>query len=133
VQGFSTSATNPTAAGGDRKSYFTFDASRLALRVPGNPFPSYIDSHRKMPFVYFSSGRRPDGYDTSHAIAGLGVGPYIQQTAPTTKFYNSTSFQLISAGPDFVFGPGGLWVPGGGNFATRDDISNFHDSNLGAS
>jgi len=146
LQGFSTIPTNPTDLTGDRVKWHDFPAARLKIRATASsPFPSFADAHNLMPFVYFSSGRRPDGYNPTHMIAGLNnVSPYAQQTAPTVKYYNSTTFQLISAGPDGIFGPGSTvtvtptvtqtpWAPGGGNAATKDDISNFHDGKLGSS
>jgi prepilin-type N-terminal cleavage/methylation domain-containing protein len=153
-QPFFNNPANPTVAIGtstDRVKYFDFDGARcVPMRGAGNPFPSYLDSHainndnvsrKKSPFIYFSSGKRPDGYTmTPNSITifpasnPTGTIPYIQQLPTATspaKFYNSTSFQLISAGPDGFFGPGGAWTPGGGNLATKDDISNFSDNNLG--
>ena len=53
--------------------------------------------------MYFSSGRRPNGYDSSHAA--LGVAPYYVPAAPV-KYHNPSKFQLISAGVDGVFRTG---------------------------
>jgi prepilin-type N-terminal cleavage/methylation domain-containing protein len=144
-QGFFMNPSNPTMPVGtstDRLKWLDFDGARC-IPLRGNPFPSYLDSHatnndgimkKKSAFVYFSSGKRADGYGAANAL--FGVAPYIQTAGVPTKFFNSTSYQLISAGPDGAFGPGGLWVPGagpsGGALVGRDDVSNFYaDRNLG--
>lgn len=135
LQGFSNNPADPSTAGGERKRYFEFDNNRLVYRN-GNPFPSYNDAfgvahNRLQPFMYFSSGRRANGYDASHAA--LGVSPYYQQLAPL-KYHNANSFQLISAGANGVFGPGGLWVAasaGAIGAAGQDDMTNFYDKLMG--
>ena len=52
-----------------------------------------------------------------------------------TEAVNVKTFQIISAGPDRVFGRGGVWRPGHGDYAPGqpgyDDLSNFHDRPLG--
>jgi len=92
-------------------------------------------------------GTTPNPYrnsDCNFTAKSLGVNPYASvwsTAAPAAiSFINPDSFQLISAGRDGVFGPGTtsgttVWTPtntvvnlnGPGN----DDISNFHDRNLG--
>ena len=98
--GFSNNPANPTTAGGDRKKFYDFDNARLKVfnrsAFPAFPFPSYLDAYRQSPFVYFSSGRRDNGYDLTHAIAAFnGVTPYYQAAG---QYYNKSTFQLISAG-----------------------------------
>lgn len=132
--GFSNNPVNPVDPNTpSRKKYFDFETGRLTNRN-GNPFPSYLDAYGLgAPIVYFSSmnvSPRPNGYDTNPN--SLGVRPYIAQSAPTLKFYQADRFQLIVAGPDTVFGPGGPWVPGQvGTVQGADDLSNFHDKALG--
>ncbi len=58
------------------------------------------------------------------------------QTHAYTKNYKRvTNVQIISAGPDRTFGPGGQWTPGTGPWAPGqpgyDDLANFHDKYLG--
>src|ERR1043165_3616285 len=63
VLGFSTSRTNPTQAGGDRKDFYKFDSAHLYSRPGGTyPFLSYKDVYDTTPYVYFSSGKRANGY-----------------------------------------------------------------------
>ncbi len=129
--GFSTNATNPAASGGDRIKFFDFEAGRIVIR--SGSFPSYQDGYRKLPYVYFSSmseAFRENGYDTAGIPMGLGVSPYIQQVGPPAKYWKSTEYQIISAGNDGVFGPGGAWP--NTSAGTRDDMSNFHDRMLGS-
>jgi prepilin-type N-terminal cleavage/methylation domain-containing protein len=133
--GFSTNPLNPVDPSTDRIKFFDFDVNRLFNRQAGataSKFPSYYDVYRKQPFIYFSSNKRPDGYDPTPN--SLGVRPYQMTNAPPLKFYMPTSFQLISAGADGVFGPGGLWteasagaipVPG------KADVTNFHEGFMG--
>jgi prepilin-type N-terminal cleavage/methylation domain-containing protein len=89
-----------------------------------HPFPSFLDAFGTampgqqplgMPLVYFSANRRANGYD--QVPNSLDVVPYcLQRTTLALKFYNSDTYQLISAGPDGVrapanggFGKGGTW------------------------
>jgi prepilin-type N-terminal cleavage/methylation domain-containing protein len=138
--GFSTNPTDPidvANAAPNRKRYIEYDLSRLKLMPragnnAGDKFPSYIDGYDKQPLVYFSSNARPNGY-TPGVTNTLGVSPYQQQTSPLT-YYHSSTFQIISAGADAKFGPGGLWTAG--NFqamstAGKDDMSNFSERKLG--
>jgi prepilin-type N-terminal cleavage/methylation domain-containing protein len=169
VAGFSTSPTNPTAAtapGGERIKFFDFKVDRLAS-AHGNVFLSYntpYDTDYRRPYAYFSVGRRgPNDYNSvwvstatklgtglgrlsasyqNSDCTTLGVTPYASAWSATNPptFINPESFQLISAGPDGLFGPGTtsaatVWtltstagVPNSG----KDDISNFSDRVLGA-
>jgi len=109
-QGFSTNPKNPTLTGGDRVSFFEFYSSRLHKRTKDNRFASYLDNFGKgSPYIYFSSGKRHNDYDEVHQV--LGVRPYFCIEDGVKSFHNSKTFQLISAGPDNKFGPGGRWSP----------------------
>ncbi|HEY2784731.1 MAG TPA: type II secretion system protein [Fimbriiglobus sp.] len=69
-----------------------------------------------------------------------GMNPYRTQISPTvTKALKEGSFQIISAGPDKFFGPGGVYAPGQGvyfnkseypGFVAGDDFSNFSGARL---
>ena len=131
--GFSVNSADPVYLPGyvsktppvDRKRSLDFDAGRLYYRG-ASPFPSYKDAYGTLPFVYFSSNNRVNGYDKT--ANSLGVFPYCSQTTPTLKFYNPDSFQLISAGADGVqanggFGRGGVWpVTAAWNSAQKYDV-----------
>jgi prepilin-type N-terminal cleavage/methylation domain-containing protein len=144
VTGFSNNPKNPTQAGGDRIKWYDFEGARLTTQFRAtSPFPSFLDPFLKKPYVYFSSGRKADNYNTAiPANVTFNVSPYIQTAAvlavppnPGTpaKYWNSTTFQIIAAANDGAFGPGGVVWP---SFpvapAANDDYSNFHDSKLGA-
>jgi len=101
-------------------------------------FPSYFDAYKKAPYVYFSSmsrGSRANAYDpTPHS---LGVSPYVQSLAPSTTYFNPTTFQIISAGLDGQFGPGSTVsltplkqqaYPYPLPKQNQDDMANFNDS-----
>jgi hypothetical protein len=146
--GFSTDGTkpmdttNPTRKG----PYFQFDVARVQ---PQNSFPQqYVDPYGTA-YAYFSSGKGANLYDVytglgSHDCPSLGnIQPYFQQGGanPAKQFYNPDTFQIISAGKDQKYGPGGLWVStmGTGGMATAgaltgaDDLTNFYDAKLGVS
>jgi prepilin-type N-terminal cleavage/methylation domain-containing protein len=159
--GFSTNAANPaaaaTAANPDRIKWMTsWDSSRIALLHPAatsKNFPSYLDGFagdlpapanpatgvkQKQPYLYFSSmgvATRENGYDpTASGPPGTTVSPYIQKAATATapaSYWKSNTFQIISAGKDGTFGPGGLWPSTTGG-PVMDDMSNFNGSVLGA-
>lgn len=136
--GFASDPRNPITGGGDRKRWYDFDAARLVVRNPG--FPSYRDAYKQIPFVYFSSNRRPNGYDRTNPAGGtpvntLGVSPYMDSA---TTYYNPDSFQIVSAGVNLQFGTGGLWneanaqtygAANGG--AGKDDMTNFYSKLMG--
>jgi prepilin-type N-terminal cleavage/methylation domain-containing protein len=133
--GFSTNPLNPAMAGGGRKGpYYEFKSSRL---VPGpNGFLVFNDPYGT-PYAYFSSYKARNNYNrygiSPADCPSLGsLQPYYSSTTPP-QYYNPDTFQIISAGADKTFGPGGLWtaqnpVPQAG----QDDISNFSGKRLGA-
>ena len=136
--GFSSNPGNPTEVGGKRiPPHVEFAPGQLYQRISGSPFLSYQDRWGKgQPYVYFSSGKQRNGYDSLGAAfpdTTLGVSPYY--TAPVNgvnQYLNPNSCQIISAGRDGAFGPGGQWdqaVGAGG--AGKDDQSNFADRPLG--
>jgi prepilin-type N-terminal cleavage/methylation domain-containing protein len=140
-QGFSSDKRNPTALGGDRiPPFFKFVQKRLVKA--SNGFYSYNDPYG-VPYAYFSSYKVTQGYNRyvnyspnpgTVPVYGpecptLGVSPYYSATG---KYYNANTFQIISAGPDQAFGPGGQWTPGAVSGPTADDMSNFSETVLGA-
>jgi hypothetical protein len=91
-------------------------------------FPSYLDAFGQKPFAYFSTIGTINTY-TATDCAALGVQPYFHKP---NDYVKSDSFQIISAGADKQFGPGGLYDPatiarGPGN----DDLANFAAGKLG--
>lgn len=70
------------------------------------------------------------------AIAPNGVQAYyaFRSLTEPVQFLNQKGFQIISAGPDQVFGRGGNWVPGQDDYVSNavggDDISNFNQGSL---
>jgi general secretion pathway protein G len=140
--GFSTDPANPATKGGTRKGpYFDFVASRL--RRQGNGFYRYVDQWKtNAPFLYLSTYGSENSYHmqltptrvSDATPAGFDVLPYLEGTSPN-RFTNPKSFQIISAGNDGQFGPGGPWTPGSGaKYATgrpSDDQANFGGNILG--
>jgi general secretion pathway protein G len=132
-QGFSTDLRDPTSGTQQRNGpFFKFESKRLA---PGaNGFYSYNDPYGTA-YAYFSAYKRTNGYYryNSSDCSNLNVSPYETPNSTSTNraFYNPNTFQIISAGKDGKFGPGGSWSPGGGNLDTQDDMSNFYDALLG--
>jgi hypothetical protein len=132
--GFSVNPTNPTAPGGPRVGpFFEFDENRLIQRVKGDPFFSYQDGYRKNVYAYFATVRTKNNYRAD--CPSLKVAPYFKKGSVPVNYYNLNSFQIISAGKDGIFGPGGAWAP---ESAAKDvgpngldDLSNFHAEFLG--
>jgi hypothetical protein len=149
----STSA-NSSSGGTRRGPFFDFKANRLE-RDANNNFFYYLDPYgRGQPYAYFSSKKagwdyfwvypgqtgsaqfrlKSDGV-TPGTVPGdcpsLMVSPYMD----TSKvFINPRGFQVVCAGADAAFGPGGVWdtqtgygVGGPGS----DDQSNFSQQLLG--
>lgn len=131
VTGFSNNPKNPTQAGGDRIKWFDFDAGRLSVTYhTGSPFPAYTDAFGKKPYLYFSSGKRENDYNSTNGT--FAVSPYIETAGTRPKYWNSTTFQVLCAGNDGIFGSGGLWPATSIPKAAMDDYSNFHDRKLGS-
>lgn len=116
--------------------YFNFKANRFFARS-GKAFYSYMDpysagdSTNQSPYIYFvaKAGR----YTLSDAH--LGVTPYMKTALPTKTYHNADSYQIISAGHDGQFGPGGLWTPASASsmdLKGADDQANFHTTLLGS-
>ena len=151
ANGWSINPTNPTQAGGPRVGpFFEFPLDRL-LPFPhpstgqsaavSTMFPSFWDRYsvpsisKGRPYAFFCSGRSAGGYGAH--CPSLGVIPYVQSNG---RFFNNNTCQIISAGKDMNFGPGGAWPPSaanGGNIpaytggAGVDDLSNFSGDMLG--
>jgi prepilin-type N-terminal cleavage/methylation domain-containing protein len=127
--GFSKNPTDPTAAGGERLGpYFNFKVGRL-VALPARQAASYLDPNG-IPYVYFGA-LSDNNYDATHAH--LGVSPYFASGSTPTKWLNPNTFQIISAGKDKAFGPGGAinTLVGYTGGAGADDIANFSQAELG--
>src|SRR5262249_22999276 len=103
------------------------------LTYAADPFRT--DTYGKgQPYAYFSSYGRDDGYNKygTSDCACLGVEPYwfsFPESPNRRRYYASgflCSHQVISAGADGIFGPGGRWEPKTAMpAAARDDQANF--------
>ncbi len=135
--GFGTDPVNPTTPGGERKRYFEFKSERL-IATKGR-YMSYRDVYGKMPFAYFSAYQQTNGYNRYGGTDcwTFGANPYFEPQAAANapiNYYKPSSFQIISAGVDGQFGPGGAWLPAQANQILkpgRDDMTNFYDKKLG--
>jgi prepilin-type N-terminal cleavage/methylation domain-containing protein len=163
--GFSSNPTNPALLGGDRIAFFDFKPIRLV--DAGGGFLAYKDAYGKQPYAYFSSYRTTNNFNRHYALLQnsdcfslpasdktgktvdkfnkpLSVWPYLYAATPIPRYINPDSFQIICAGQDGIFGPGGdlngtdgntFWVPNSAMYslgmAGYDDLSNFHDKLLG--
>ena len=127
--GFSTNKAHPAAPGGSRYGpYFDFKSSRL--QRDANGFFTYLDPWKARPYAYFSATKA--GNDYKPDCPTLGVKPYFDLSL---RFLNPNGCQILSAGPDQEFGPGGRWDPKNGyGWSTpgADDMSNFSRVPLGA-
>jgi prepilin-type N-terminal cleavage/methylation domain-containing protein len=115
----------PVAAGVNASAktvFFEFDSKRFdSAGVYYDPFGA--------PYAYFGS-RDGGGYDplVSLNLTGANVFPFKDAAG---KWVNPKGVQVICAGPDGYFGPGGSWSPGNGVYVTGqnggDDFANFND------
>jgi prepilin-type N-terminal cleavage/methylation domain-containing protein len=154
--GFSSNPVNPADRSdltkGTRESWYQFDNSRLFIRHRADevPFYSYADPYYPyprpsgalqdlppQPYAYFSSNKHKDGYNqtSSDCPTLLPNGAYFDKySVNPRRYFNSTTFQIITAGRNGLWGPGGPWLaaeataigPDG-----ADDQSNFYDALLG--
>jgi hypothetical protein len=143
-EGFGVNPGDPTdLTGKDRKGpYFQFDAKRLK-RDPQTKFLYYLDAFGKAPYAYFSAGTAPNGYNAEGDCPGLAklVKDCCPDGAPKPylevkdKFWKPNGWQIISAGLDGKFGPGGvLWGkdnPVKTDTPGADDLANFAKAEMG--
>jgi prepilin-type N-terminal cleavage/methylation domain-containing protein len=161
IQGWSHNPRDPAAIitepTGRVPPLFEFASERLWLRAgdagaSAHGFYSFADTwgkstgNTKSPYIYFSNYGKRNGYNTNanngalqrYATGdcqSLGVWPYYQSTsAATIAAVNPSGYQIISAGQDGQFGPGGLWAPPASpaTGVGADDQANFSGSVLGA-
>jgi type II secretory pathway pseudopilin PulG len=140
--GFSNSVTNPftPVAGQSQKGPF-FDFPNKRMVSSGGSVPWYTDPWGT-PYCYMSHQNGNDYYNFPICPTFNWPPSPIQQpnsTASSPNYVNPNSFQIISAGRNMVFGPGGTWPnattygtplsPGravyGQPGAGGDDLSNF--------
>jgi len=136
--GFAADPVNPAnAAAPTRKGpYYQFPASRLVMGTStGHNFYVFVDpySGSPRPYAYFSSYNKLNGYRND--CPSLGVSPYFHMGSNNIRMYeNGRSYQILSAGKDNTFGPGGQWDPTSGvtSGPGSDDQSNFAGRILGS-
>jgi len=137
--GWATDPLDPTATYGMKIKFYEFDPRRLQ-DIHGNGYPSYLDTYGR-PIAYFCPQREdmttwssptytPDCGKLAAFTAGGPLVPYANQ--------NMTTFQLISAGKDTIFGTqGGTWTQANApqvyprGSPGNDDLSNFAKNKLG--
>jgi len=151
--GFSTDPRDPAKLSqttGRKGPFFEFESARLGVwpltqATAAANFYSYGDQYCQSkppifpddkPYAYFSNYGQPNGFNKFGPgdCQSLGVIPYFQGVSPS-RYYNPNSYQIISAGLDRKFGPGGLWPPPAGSPLWKqtpwlDDQSNFNSGNL---
>jgi general secretion pathway protein G len=154
--GWSTDPRDPAKLSqttGRKGPFFEFSSDRLidlTVAVAGakmRGFYSYLDPHPDRPplaqpqqpvYLYFSSYGSRNGYAKYLNVAGtlvldnlsMGVQPYFEAAG---RYHNPESYQIISAGHDHQFGPGGLWTRANAEAISdpgKDDQTNFNGGNL---
>jgi hypothetical protein len=148
--GFASDPRNPANLGqttGRKGPFFEFISERLGL-WPGTPggaagYYSCGDPYclcspprfpNDQPYAYFSSYGQRNTYNKygTGDNQSLGVTAYYISTTPP-HYHNPNSHQIISAGLDQRFGPGGQWLSQNASLiapAGRDDQANFNGGNL---
>jgi hypothetical protein len=149
-KGFSTSARNPASDSQPRHPpFFDFPQDRLAPN--GNEasklgYLSFRDVYGKNFYAYFTT---KNGLGDCNTLGDtdcptLSVWPYVSALKPMPRYLNSTSFQILCAGPDGKFGQGSV-LPDGLTWSAdepdktyppgsdgADDMSNFYSKPLGS-
>jgi hypothetical protein len=131
---------DPTEREGKRPPFYEFRSSRLR-DIHGRGFLSYTDACEGQPYAYFSAYGVENGYNRYGGTdcPALGVWPYAEALGPAPRYLKPRSFQILSAGPDGLFGPGTdaashTWSPDRDVDLPPegwDDLSNFSDVPLG--
>ena len=122
-----TSATSTSKKG----PFFDFQPKQLSTTFPN----TYVDVWGTQ-YAYLRSGST--GYIGSvsmpvlvNGVAGTDIiNPYTTTFNSMQKPVNPEGVQIISAGANMRFGPGGTWVPGGAGYTANenggDDLANFN-------
>lgn len=140
LTGFSKDPRNPTAAaataGEDRLGpFYQFKSTRLVRQANG--YLRYLDPYGT-PYVFFGA-LSPNNYDSTETVTVVNtkgvqstVSPYFEFGSSPTRWLNPDTFQIVSAGRDGLFGPGGGWDPRRGTTGSgEDDLANFSQTELG--
>jgi prepilin-type N-terminal cleavage/methylation domain-containing protein len=94
--------------------------------------PVYVDPFG-MPYLYWGSNIVGGKYSTV-AATDTPNSAYAPHLEAPSKFANEKGCQIISAGQNRTFGPGGAWVPGTGLYTTgqagADDMANFYEGKM---
>jgi prepilin-type N-terminal cleavage/methylation domain-containing protein len=130
----------PSATSTTSMLYFNFQTSKL---VAGSTFGYsaanvYMDPFGS-PYAYFGSNKVGGKYNLTDSMTfnGTTIFPLAESG---TKFFNEKTCQIICAGENGNddslptasrgFGPGGIWAPGTGSYASSasggDDFGNFN-------
>jgi prepilin-type N-terminal cleavage/methylation domain-containing protein len=164
-QGFSNDASRPfdTSAGSMANrtgKYFDIPFERIQTLANGTRTSRYLDPWGT-PYVYMTSDGKtyplptaasdvvPQALLLSMGVANqpTGINPFRSLTSGTnTKAINDRTFQIISAGPNKIFGRGSYYVspnvyfpytPGASPYTDKDpggdDFANFRNLKLSAS
>ena len=163
-QGFSSNPAAPWGTGNAsykiKGPFYEFDAVRvlpinidpLTGKISNLPPPSsvtvstFVDRWNGS-YAYFSSAdysnfsRTVNGGYGAYSATGGSISPLLRAT---NTFYNPKTFQIISAGPDQIFGKGSfgggttfglIHTPGSGDYLVGapgyDDLANFSSTQLG--
>jgi general secretion pathway protein G len=143
--GFADDPTNPAnlTAATRQPAFYEFKSARLRSGTGG--FFSYADAYSTgSPFLYFSHYQAGNDYNTASTpktgftnvpdcgVSFPGVSPYKDLTG---RYIEPNLYQIISAGRDGAFGPGGTWNPNTGYASSSpgaDDMANFSTAALGS-
>jgi prepilin-type N-terminal cleavage/methylation domain-containing protein len=156
--GFSADTTNPMNPNANIKRkgpYFQFPTARVGTSPTGSGFPMFYDSYssgtpafpKDKPYLYFSSGKTANGYNAYAAASPnppvydcrtiINIGPYSQPAGAgqAVQYYHPDTIQIVSAGKNRAFGPGGAWSglnPTAIGAAGADDLTDFAQRKMGA-
>jgi len=126
--GFSRDPSNPakiTAVGAEERlgPFYLFKTSKLQPGPGG--FFSYADPFG-MPYAFFGTTGASNSY-IDYCPSLTGLHPYYQAGTPP-QYFNPTTYQIISAGPDQLYGAGGTGgrpKNGTGDLPSKDNMTNF--------
>ncbi len=124
----------PTATATAKTVYLEISINKLSTAPGATPATSFGYANANP--VYMDPFGVPYAYFGSNKIGGKYVNATVAGTAPVfetgnSKHLNENGCQVVSAGENKRFGPGGTWTPGGGMYAPNtdgnDDMCNFNN------
>lgn len=136
-QGFATNRVAPFSAAttGEQRLGPFYETTAKTVTTDGHLLDRW-----GTPYAYFAYAKKGVGtysgstFTWTTEAGKSSVSAFTVPSSSPTKYLEPNGFQIVSAGPDTLFGPGGAWEPRKGVYIEEqvgaDDIANFATGTL---